>query len=1272
MRNLKLQYCKELNTEVRQPRQLLLQPELNGSASDTAFVVADSKIYAVRVTGDAGPKVIVDLPDIVGAEFLQLDNAICVASGAGEVLLINPDTGETNEGTYCDVGIERMAWSPNQEVVAFVTRTHNVVLMTSTFDVIAEQPLDAELAPDQQFVNVGWGKKETQFHGSEGKKAAKQTGADFVGDSNQSWQNLNKNVHISWRGDGAFFVVSYVAAQVGRTFKVYDCEGKLQHTAEKSANLLEALAWRPAGNWIALPQRFPNKSTIALFEKNGLRHRELVLPFNLQEEPVVELRWSEDSDILAIRTATTEEQRVYLYTIGNYHWYLKQVLIFDQEDPLALLQWDTRMGAEHTLHLLRESGKQLVYRWAFAVDRYERSGVVGVIDGKRLLLTDFARAVVPPPMCQRVLQLDNYINAFTWYETSLCVYTCDRKLHFYEPMQQLSGQEPQSTQLMPDAELSKLPLANLTYFNCDYLLATYSSGGATRLLLLNKEPDEDEVNEQGELCYRVQSSLRISGLVNALTIGANAMDKFYVQTVNNGHSFEVSLKTDNTLKVERTHVQLLQPADQIEWYTLNSDSTGGLITLRSQQLLHIDGQRVAEDVTSFCVVGNYLAYTQLNVMHFVRLRDRRQVASRNIERGGKLVTAVASEARVVLQLPRGNLEAICPRVLVLELVGALLDRKQYQAAMQMLRKQRINLNIIFDHNVTHFVTFADIFLREIKQSQWLCLFLSELQNEDYAKGMFSSNYEAGKQKYPADYRVEQKVEYVCRMLGRRMEQATRPEDVERFLQPLITAYVKVGCTELALQLIWEKKQADAALADQLLKYLLYLVDVNDLYNVALRTYDFGLVLFVAQKSQKDPKEFLPYLNELKALPIDYRKFRIDDHLKRYSTALSHLSACGEEHHEEALEFIQKHELYTAGLTCYREHGEFHQRICVAYADHLRANAKLENASLMYERGGQLQQALLSAKHTLDWQRVLVLAKKLGEPLEQVALSLVGPLQQQGRHLEAYELVKDHGGDREKQLEVLLDGHLFGKAIYEAGLQEANILDEKIAPALVTYGAQLQDSLQADLKLFLEYKQRLLDVRQRQAALGETDNYADVDIEEADLLSDTTSLHSSRYSGTSRGTGKTFRSSKNRRKHERKLLSLKPGNPFEDIALIDALHNHVTKIAQQQQPVRDTCKALLQLGGTSRGSRGDGSRVDGDQLAASLQREFKALLKAVEAALDEIWTPELMGSGTTAQHLTGPNVDYLALQKEQRYALISPLKRFKPQLNLIDWQHEILQ
>lgn len=39
-----------------------------------------------------------------------------------------------------------------------------------------------------------------------------------------------------------------------------------------------------------------------------------------------------------------------------------------------------------------------------------------------------------------------------------------------------------------------------------------------------------------------------------------------------------------------------------------------------------------------------------------------------------------------------------------------------------------------------------------------------------------------------------------------------------------------------------------------MKYLLFLVNVNDLYEHSLGTYDFDLVLMVAEKSQKVRRE----------------------------------------------------------------------------------------------------------------------------------------------------------------------------------------------------------------------------------------------------------------------------------------------------------------------------------------------------------------------------------------------------------------------------------
>jgi elongator complex protein 1 len=100
-----------------------------------------------------------------------------------------------------------------------------------------------------------------------------------------------------------------------------------------------------------------------------------------------------------------------------------------------------------------------------------------------------------------------------------------------------------------------------------------------------------------------------------------------------------------------------------------------------------------------------------------------------------------------------------------------------------------------------------------------------------------------------------------------------------------------------------------------IKYIIFLTNVNHLYDVALGMYDFQLVLMVAQYSQKvdlsfvfpyhrvsmhpltdyvpqDPKEYLPFLRELRALEKDYQRYRIDDHLERWERALGHLHAGG--------------------------------------------------------------------------------------------------------------------------------------------------------------------------------------------------------------------------------------------------------------------------------------------------------------------------------------------------------------------------------------------
>ena len=62
-----------------------------------------------------------------------------------------------------------------------------------------------------KFVTVGWGSKETQFHGSEGKNARSKKD---VQSTLASWDD--KRARIVWRADGLFFAINAVDPNAGK------------------------------------------------------------------------------------------------------------------------------------------------------------------------------------------------------------------------------------------------------------------------------------------------------------------------------------------------------------------------------------------------------------------------------------------------------------------------------------------------------------------------------------------------------------------------------------------------------------------------------------------------------------------------------------------------------------------------------------------------------------------------------------------------------------------------------------------------------------------------------------------------------------------------------------------------------------------------------------------------------------------------------------------------------------------------------------------------
>lgn len=77
---------------------------------------------------------------------------------------------------------------------------------------------------------------------------------------------------------------------------------------------------------------------------------------------------------------------VQLWTVGNYHWYLKQSLHFESDKPVSVL-WDPEHA--YKLHIVSSAGKYLQYTWYWATKcshgkTVNDQALVAVIDGGKM------------------------------------------------------------------------------------------------------------------------------------------------------------------------------------------------------------------------------------------------------------------------------------------------------------------------------------------------------------------------------------------------------------------------------------------------------------------------------------------------------------------------------------------------------------------------------------------------------------------------------------------------------------------------------------------------------------------------------------------------------------------------------------------------------------------------------------------------------------------------------------------------------------------------
>lgn len=362
------------------------------------------------------------LPDLECDQILDLHYfsdslTACLILAGGDIVIVReePQVGEEKIEIVgsVDAGIAAASWSPDEELLAIATNASTLVYMTREFDPVADITFVTDDLKASNHVSVGWGKKETQFKGKKSRTLRDPTVPETVDEGVLSDFDT-KNFSISWRGDGSYVAVNSIESESRRVIRVYSREGILDSVSEPVDGLVGALSWRPAGNLLASVRLLHDHAKVVFFERNGLRHGQFDLRLSKEEIQDwalnISLKWNVDSSVLAV----CFKDRMQLWTMGNYHYYLKQEIFplsKDQNGKPTAIVWH----AEKALHMILHSSAG-IQRQAYAsvistgpsIPPYDY-GIVAVIDGKQLKLSPMRFANVPPPMALHELNLDKNV-----------------------------------------------------------------------------------------------------------------------------------------------------------------------------------------------------------------------------------------------------------------------------------------------------------------------------------------------------------------------------------------------------------------------------------------------------------------------------------------------------------------------------------------------------------------------------------------------------------------------------------------------------------------------------------------------------------------------------------------------------------------------------------------------------------------------------------------------------------------------------------------------
>lgn len=601
---------------------------------------------------------------------------------------------------------------------------------------------------------------------------------------------------------------------------------------------------------------------------------------------------------------------------------------------------------------------------------------------------------------------------------------------------------------------------------------------------------------------------------------------------------------------------------------------------------------------------------QVTVDGHVNSHPRRKQSKEHItvwEKGAKLVGVLhGDEAAVLMQTTRGNLECMYPRKLVLVSIVQALVQRRFKDAMDMVRRHRIDFNMMVDYcGWRTFIKSAADFVTEVGNLSHITEFVCSIKNENVSSKLYEAYISFPDQCTTSmdnansdDIFSDNKVTAVLMAIRKALEEQTEESSsrelcilttLARSEPPLLEEAlnrIKV-IRELELLGVDDARRKLYPSAEESLKHLLWLTEPEAVFNAALGLYDLNLAAIVALNSQKDPKEFLPFLKSLECQPPSIMRYTVDLKLGRYESALKNIVSAGTEYHKDCMELLNANpQLFPLGLQLFSDLDKRHQ-ILEAWGDHLSEEKCFGEAAITYQCCSSYQKSLKAYHACGDWRGVFTVAGllKFGkEEILKLAHELCDEFQALGKPGDAAKIALDYCSDVDRGIGYYITAREWEEALRVAYMHSRQDMVDTVRHAALECAALLISEYQEGLLKVGKYLARYIAVRQRRLSLAAKLQSEDclMDVED-DNISEVSSSFSEMSAYTTRSTKESSASvisssaSKSRgARRQKKGGKIRAGSPGEEMALVDHLKG-MSLTTGAQNELRTLLVVLTQLG-----------------------------------------------------------------------------------------------